>query len=216
MARGNNKPGSQKLDIDVLQLATDRDKLAEANKLANALLAGSGTVTFPKDTAGTIMLSAAAKSVLLQSKDGTVADLSTGNVTLVDSKGKAVPTERTVTVQVIENGIGAVKMAGVDGVFRPVRGKAEVTPEQQAAILNATPVKGPQSVSMAEVASKKGVTIPASLLGSLDNVKPLTLENIGDFTKVKEKAPKAPKEPKAPKAPKEKKQKKKKGEEPVG
>jgi hypothetical protein len=70
------------------------------------------------------------------SKLGT-SDLLKGEIKMFDSKGKEMKMERTVTVQIVENGISGYRMGTKAGTFTPARGKAEITEEQRQAILGA-------------------------------------------------------------------------------
>jgi hypothetical protein len=65
------------------------------------------------------------------------SDLLKGEIKMFDSKGKEMKMERTVTVQIVENGISGFRMGTAGGTFQPARGKAEITDEQRQAILGA-------------------------------------------------------------------------------
>lgn len=70
---------------------------------------------------------------------GKVSDnpLLNGQLKMFDANGKEMKMERTVTVQIVENGISGFRMGTKSGTFQPARGKATITDEQKQAILTA-------------------------------------------------------------------------------
>lgn len=70
---------------------------------------------------------------------GKVSDspLLNGQIKMFDANGKERKMERTVTVQIVENGISGYRMGTAGGTFQPARGKATITEEQKQAILTA-------------------------------------------------------------------------------
>lgn len=65
------------------------------------------------------------------------SDLLKGQIKMFDAKGKEMKMDRTVTVQIVENGISGFRVGTAGGTFQPARQKAEITPEQRDAILAA-------------------------------------------------------------------------------
>ena len=70
---------------------------------------------------------------------GKVTDnpLLNGQLKMFDANGKERKMDRTVTVQIIENGISGFRVGTAGGTFQPARGKATITDEQRQAILAA-------------------------------------------------------------------------------
>jgi hypothetical protein len=70
---------------------------------------------------------------------GKISDsaLLKGEIKMFDRNGKEMKMERTVTVQIVENGISGFRVGTAGGTFQPARQKAEITDEQRQAILGA-------------------------------------------------------------------------------
>jgi len=70
---------------------------------------------------------------------GKISDsnLLKGQIKMFDRNGKEMKMERTVTVQIVENGISGFRVGTAGGTFQPARQKAEITDEQRQAILTA-------------------------------------------------------------------------------
>ena len=64
-------------------------------------------------------------------------DPTKGKLVMFGKDGKELKMDRTVTVMVAENGVSGARMVSSNGTLQPIRNKAEITPEQQAAILTA-------------------------------------------------------------------------------
>lgn len=208
MARGSKPTFEDKETRDraVLAAAVKSGGLEYANKL-NRLLKQAGDsnlrVDVPTNAAGSIVLSNALGTKFLQSEAGVLADLSGGKIRFIGPDGKEINTERTVTVQVIENGAG-VRTLGIDGVLRPVRGKAIITEEQRQSILQNTPVATQPANSKAGTGLPGGpisgtYIVPSgsfnlpkgNVLDQITSRAPLTLADINAMFTVKGKGDKA-------------------------
>jgi hypothetical protein len=60
-----------------------------------------------------------------------------GDVKMYDRNGKEMKMERTVTAQVVENGVSGFRMGTSNFTFQPVRQKVELTDAQRSAVLTA-------------------------------------------------------------------------------
>jgi hypothetical protein len=118
-------------------VASGGDVLEAIARVQNA---GGGEVKIPTDRAGNLIkIATVSDTGLLMINTGAVTgDLANGEIKLFDTKGKEIKTDRTVTVMVTENGIGGFRQMSSNGVFQPMRQKAEITEEQRNAILNST------------------------------------------------------------------------------
>lgn len=197
MARGSKPTFEDKETREraVLAAAVKSGGMEYANKLSNAMKAGEGEVKMPTNAAGSIVLANQIGAKFLQNENGDIADLSGGKMKFIGQDGKEINTERTVTVQVIENGV-AVRSVGIDGVFRPVRGKGTITMEQRDAILQNTPIAfggGQKAGTFAPGNLPAGsFNLPAgNVADQVTSRAPLTLGDLNAMFTVKEKGNKA-------------------------
>lgn len=195
MARGAKPTAEETKEFReraVLAAAVKSGGLEFANELNAKLKLAEAEVLIPTSAAGSTVLASKLANPFLLASNGNLMDLSKGSLKVYDAKGKEVKTERTVTVQIVENGIGTVKTGGVDGVFRPVRGKAEITESQRMAILNNNGVRGPSGLTMSELAAGVGQTfkIPAgsNIPDQFLTKSPLTLGSMNALFDVKKDA----------------------------
>ena len=106
--------------------------------------AGGGELKLTSEQAGNL-LSLRGGNIIKNDNGAIVLDMGkvtdnpllNGQLKMFDVNGKEMKMERTVTVQIIENGISGYRMGTKAGTFTPARGKATITDEQRQAILSA-------------------------------------------------------------------------------
>jgi hypothetical protein len=110
---------------------------AVGNAVATLQNSGGGEVRVKaSDTVGLASLSKFMANPILEGEKGGAAALINGELKVFDAKGKEVKFGDTVTAMVTQNGI-SVKMMDSLGRFMPPKGKAEISPEVTAGVLEA-------------------------------------------------------------------------------
>lgn len=212
MARGTKNKGDKLLgsgkgtfrgsDIDTTTLpaSTEARAAGEAasrkggdmtEAVARIANSGGGELTIKgSDVRAVTSIVAKTPYGIFQAENGDLAALVGGQLKLVDRKGKEIETGRTVTVQIVENGISAVKMGGKDGVFRPIRKGAEITEDQRTAILGANPVAMPKGlpgpgIQLPNISPNREMVVQGGVLPDLTSRRALTFDDFNTIFKVK-------------------------------